>query len=248
MTDHEEAIRLNPSPESYGNRALTWKSRALTTKSRALTPEANEDFDRAISDYDNAILLNPNHVSAYAGRGEINRLKGDLDRSLADLDKAVTLNPKSTVSLYQRGETLRAMGAFDRAIADFDEALRLLPGLAAVHTARGLAYESKGNLAKARADFDRALTLPSVSDAETTKPAQEIAKSHLAALEERQRELKIEAQQKKSPEFPAQAALSDPGRRVALVIGMSTYASHATLPNAKHDAQAVGASLREVGF
>jgi tetratricopeptide (TPR) repeat protein len=254
MTDHEEAIRLNPSPESYGNRALTWKSRALTSKSRALTSEANEDFDRAISDYDNAILLNPNHVSAYAGRGEIDRLKGDLDRSLADLDKAVTLNPKSTVSLYQRGETLRAMGAFDRAIADFDEALRLLPGLAAVHTARGLAYESKGNLAKARADFDRALTLPSVSDAETTKPAQEIAKSHLAALdlaalEEKQRESKqLEAKQTKSPEFPPQAALADPGRRVALVIGMSAYASHATLPNAKHDAQAVGASLREVGF
>jgi tetratricopeptide (TPR) repeat protein len=254
MTDHKEAIRLNPSPESYGNRALTWKSRALTSKSRALTSEANEDFDRAISDYDNAILLNPNHVSAYAGRGEINRLEGDLDRSLADLDKAVTLNPKSTVSLYQRGETLRAMGAFDRAIADFDEALRLLPGLAAVHTARGLAYESKGNLAKARADFERALTLPSVSDAETTKPAQEIAKSRLAALdlaalEEKQRESKqLEAKQKKSPEFPPQAALADPGRRVALVIGMSAYASHATLPNAKHDAQAVGASLREVGF
>jgi tetratricopeptide (TPR) repeat protein len=249
MTDHEEAIRLNPSPESYGNRALTWRARALTSKARALTSESNDDFDRAISDYDDAILLNPNYVLAYAGRGEINRLKGDLNRSLADLDKAVTLNPKLPVSLYQRGETLRAMGALDRAIADFNEALRLLPGLAAVHTARGLAYESKGDLAKARADFDTALTLPSASDAETTKPAQEIANSHLAALEEKQRESKqLEAQQKKSPEFPPQAALADPGRRVALVIGMSAYASHATLPNAKRDAHAVAASLKDTGF
>jgi tetratricopeptide (TPR) repeat protein len=254
MTDHEEAIRLHPSPESYGNRALTWKARALASKARALNSEADEDFDRAISDYDNAILLNPNHVSAYAGRGEIDRLKGDLDRSLADLDKALTLNPKSTVSLYQRGETLRAMGAFDRAIADFNEALLLLPGLAAVHTARGLVYESKGDLAKAQADFEMALTLPSVSDAETTKPAQEIAKSRLAALdlaalEEKQRESKqLEAKQKKSPEFPPQAALADPGRRVALVIGMSAYASHATLPNAKRDAHAVAGSLKDTGF
>jgi uncharacterized caspase-like protein len=45
-----------------------------------------------------------------------------------------------------------------------------------------------------------------------------------------------------------QPALADPGRRVALVIGMSAYASHSALPNAKRDAQAVAASLREVGF
>ena len=37
MIDHEEALRLNPSAESYGNRALTWKSLALASKSRALT-------------------------------------------------------------------------------------------------------------------------------------------------------------------------------------------------------------------
>jgi tetratricopeptide (TPR) repeat protein len=261
MTDHEEAIRLNPSPESYGNRALTWRALALTSKARSLTTEADGDFERAISDYDDAILLNPNHAAAYAGRGEINRLKGDLDRSLADLEKAVTLNPKSPVTLYQRGETLRTMGTLDRAIADFDQALRVLPGLAAVHTARGLAYEAKGDVAKARADFDVALKLPSVSDAEITKPAQETARSHLAALDAKQLEAKqleearqLEARQKKSDEFavanlaPPQATIADPGRRVALVIGMSAYATHARLPNAKRDAQAVAATLREVGF
>jgi uncharacterized caspase-like protein len=45
-----------------------------------------------------------------------------------------------------------------------------------------------------------------------------------------------------------QRALADPGRRVALVIGMSAYASHLALPNAKRDAQSVAASLRDVGF
>jgi uncharacterized caspase-like protein len=42
--------------------------------------------------------------------------------------------------------------------------------------------------------------------------------------------------------------LADPGRRVALVIGISAYMSHAALPNAKRDAQAVAATLREIGF
>ena len=241
IADHETAIRLNPTPESFGNRALAWKDKG--------------DLDRAIADYDDAIFLNPNFALAYAGRGEILRLKGEFNRALADLDKAVSLNPKSAPSLYLRGKTLQETGALDRAIADYNEALRLIPGLAAVLTNRGLAYESKGDLAKARADFAEALKLPPLSDAETTKPAQETARSHLEALDKAAREAK-EAREKATREEKeareamkaSQPALADPGKRVALVIGMSAYASHSALPNAKRDAQAIAASLREVGF
>jgi tetratricopeptide (TPR) repeat protein len=250
MADHDEAIRVHQSPEVYVNRALTWRAKG--------------DPDRAIGDYDQAILLNPNYAAAYAARGNIFRLKGEFERSLADLDKAIKLNPKSATFLYLRGEVLRESGSLDRAISDYDEALRLVPGLAAVYATRGLAYESKGDLARARTDFSKALTLPSVSDAEQTKPAQEIARSHLAALDAAEKGAvrkaalearnALEAKERKAAEFalvnatPPQRVLPDPGRRIALVIGEFAYASHPALPDAKRDAQAVAASLRDVGF
>jgi tetratricopeptide (TPR) repeat protein len=207
MADHEEAIRLNPKdPDSYINRALTWKTKG--------------DLDRSIADYDDAILRNPNYAVAYAGRGEILRLKGNLDLSLIDLDKAVSLSPKSARFLYHRGETLRESGALDKAIADYDEALRLMPQ-AAVYTKRGLAYESKGDLVKAHNDFENALKLPSVSDAEYTKPSQEIARSHLALLKAKEQGSPQRAPAGLTRRF---ALLDDPLQHGhALLIGNSHY-------------------------
>jgi uncharacterized caspase-like protein len=53
-------------------------------------------------------------------------------------------------------------------------------------------------------------------------------------------------------EAPARPVLnaspSASGRRVALVIGNSSYAAVPTLPNPKRDAEAVASALREVGF
>jgi uncharacterized caspase-like protein len=85
-----------------------------------------------------------------------------------------------------------------------------------------------------------------------------MAKSHLAAIEVKEKAA-LEAKEKSVREARERAAefslansappsLADPGPRVALVIGMSAYASHTALPNAKRDAQALAASLREAGF
>jgi tetratricopeptide (TPR) repeat protein len=174
LADHEEAIGLNPdSVEAYNNRARVWRDK--------------KELDRAIADYDDAILRNPQYAQAYAGRGEILRLKGDLDQSLNDLNKAIALNARNPAFLYLRGETLLDKGELGHAITDFNEAIHLLPDAVAPYAGRGLAYERNGDVPRAKEDFQQALKLPSVPDAETAKPAQELARSRLSALAEAER-------------------------------------------------------------
>jgi tetratricopeptide (TPR) repeat protein len=244
LVDYDQAIRIDPlSVETYNNRALVWRDK--------------KDFERAIADYDEAILANSQYAQAYAGRGEIWRLRGDLARSLTDLNKAVSLIPKHPYFLYLRGETLRQQGELDRAVADFSEAIRLLPQAVATYTARGLAYERKGELAKAQADFEHALQLPAVADAETAKPAQDTARGRLAALAELERAKVAELERAKVAAaeaerirlaLPAARAIPNQGRRIALVIGNSTYQNVPLLPNPRRDAEAIAASLQKIGF
>src|SRR5262249_42068924 len=47
---------------------------------------------------------------------------------------------------------------------------------------------------------------------------------------------------------PPAASLTDPGRRVALVIGNGAYVSAGALANPPNDARSVAAALREIGF
>lgn len=228
MADQNEAIKRNPNAiDAYNNRALIWRDKG--------------DLDRAIADYDEAILLNPRYDRAYANRGDIWRLKGDLDKSLADLNKALSLNPTAPVWLSFRGETYQLKGDYDRALADFNEALRLLPTAVIAYTGRGLAFESKNEEASARADYQKALRLSPDVDASLARPAQQIARQRLAA---------IEAAEQKRNEAAAAAAHPpvDYGRRVALVIGNSAYRAVAPLPNARADAEALAKALRDTGF
>jgi tetratricopeptide (TPR) repeat protein len=170
LADHDQAIKLDPnSADAYNNRALAWRDRG--------------DLDSALADYDQAILLNPQYSRAYGNRGEIWRLKGDLERSISDLDRAISITPKGPVFYAFRGETFRYQGQFDRAVTDFNEALRIRPDDVAAFAGRGLTYEKMNDLGRARADFRKALELPTKYDPDRAIPAQETARSHLAAMD-----------------------------------------------------------------
>jgi tetratricopeptide (TPR) repeat protein len=254
IADFTEAIRLKPTYEgAYNDRGLAWKDK--------------REFDRAIADFNEAIRRSPKYAVAYGNRGEVWRLKGDLERALADQDQAVALDPKGLVVYAYRGDTLRYKGEFARAIADYEHALQNVPDhdFIPALTGLGLTYEKMGDLASARKKFEEArdsrskfrLSEPSPSSLET-------ARARLAALDSGAPQPAIpislpEATSATSIPTPAiappivapalaQASAAKFGRRVALVIGNSAYKNVPALPNPQKDAEAIAASLRNIGF
>jgi tetratricopeptide (TPR) repeat protein len=252
VADGDQAIRLDPNlATAYNNRGNAWKNKG--------------DYDRAIADQNEAIRLAPKEATTYSSRGESWRFKGDLDRALADQDQAVALQPNGTLVYVQRGDTIRYKGEFVRAIADYEQALRNLPGYIPALTGLGLTYEKMGYLVKARAEFEQAShSLRPERFADVSKSALETAHARLAALDSGVAQPSIpnalpKAISATSIPTPATAVptvapaiikttVAKQGRRVALVIGNSVYRSVPALANPQKDAQAIAASLRNIGF
>ena len=221
IADYDEAIRLDPkNARAYNDRGIAY--------------HAKGNNDRAIADYDEAIRLDPKYAFAYYHRGYAYKAKGDNERAIADYDQAIRLDPKDADAYVKRGSAYRDKGDNDRAIAGYDAAIRLDPGYTSAYTNRALAYEKKGDRARARGDFTAALALTHIHY--NVKWAHDTARARLAVLDA-------------GPATAAAQATAAPGgRRVALVIGNSSYAAVPALPNPRRDAEAVAAGLREVGF
>jgi tetratricopeptide (TPR) repeat protein len=250
------------------DRALAECSRAIALDSsdfdtfniRGLIYGDKGELDRAISDFNETIRLNPKMDQAFANRGNVWRLKGDLVKALKDQDESLRLRPRSLVALVSRGETFRYKGDLDSAIADFQQALRFENDYLPALTGLGLTYEKMNDPSRAREQFQKALDSQSVWKAiDSSRSARDTARARLAAL----------ASGTEQPSIPAaptrvtnQTSIPTPvlvpsivkpssamqGRRVALVIGNSGYKNVPALTNPLKDAEAVAASLRNIGF
>jgi tetratricopeptide (TPR) repeat protein len=237
LEDQNKAIALSPSPETYTNRALTWRDKG--------------DLSKAIDDCSEAIIIDPNFYLAYANRGDIWRQRGDLYKALGDLDRAVALSPQQPQGLTFRGDVYRDRGDYERALSDFNEALRNVPDFVPAFVGRGQTYERLGQLDRAAADYRKALGLPATVDAGLAKPAQAVARQRLAVVEAA-RAAAAKAGGAATAEPSVAAALAahvrEIGKRVALVIGNSGYLNAPELPNPRHDAHDIAAALRQLDF
>jgi tetratricopeptide (TPR) repeat protein len=253
IADHTIAIGLDPRDwTSFNNRSNDWKEKG--------------DYQHALEDINRAIQVEPNEALTFSTRGELYRLMGDLDRAMTDQNKAMSLIPPNTpiqqsplsLMLLRRGDIWRYRGEFQRALADYNEGLRY-PGYTAwIYTSRGITYERMDNLTRARADFVKALSLPEFNW-DGSQDAHVTARARLAAIDSGAAQpsiLPAPVKAASQESVPTQAAAIPTaqtisvaqGRRVALVIGNSTYTKVPALPNPQKDAEAVAASLRNIGF
>ena len=252
ITDLTKAIQLDPTLwMSFNNRSVAWREKGEYTK-------AKEDIDQAIR-------LAPKEPLPYALRAQLWRLMGDLDGATADLTKSIAVIPPNTsprrnpmaLILTYRGDVSRYRGDFDRALADYTEALRYAGAFASAYTGRGLTYERLNDPMRARADFEAALEKPTFAN-DSNKSAQDTARARLAALDSGIEQPSIPAAPRKAVNLasiptpvlakPTAKYTTPKGRRVALVIGNSSYKNVPALTNPQRDAEAIAASLRNIGF
>jgi tetratricopeptide (TPR) repeat protein len=235
LTDYDQAIRLDP------NAALPYNGRGAARNGK-------DEYDRAIAELDKAIQLNPALANAFSHRGYAYGRKGDFDRAMADLNRAIALNPGLARGYANRAAIGALRGDAGRAIADADEAIRLDPKGAFAYNVRGKAYFDAGQYALAILDYEQAIRLdPKLAEARQNR---ERAKAVLALSQPspQQAAPAVPSLQPKPAAAPQPEPLPIAERRVALVIGNSTYAADAALPNPRRDAEAVAAALREAGF
>jgi tetratricopeptide (TPR) repeat protein len=248
IADYDQAIRIDPKI------ALMHSGRGSVLKDKG-------EFDRALVDFNHALRLEPKNAVIYQGRAGLFVLKGDLDQAIADLNEAIRIDPKNVFFRKDRGIAYRNKGEVDRAIAEFDELIRLDPSYNTAYVSRGLAYEKKNDVARARADFETAIAIPSKYI--DGNPAQGIARERLAVLATPQPPatgaISPPAAAPGTPVHvapPVQAAVAPPAtrppavadRRVALVVGNSAYTTFPRIPNPRHDAEDLAASLKALGF
>jgi tetratricopeptide (TPR) repeat protein len=244
MADYDQAIKLDPNyGYAYGNRGRIWYNK--------------NNLDKALADLNEAIRINPRNSVEYNSRGNVWRDKKDPDRAIADYNLAIQLDPKDAFVYNNRGNAWTDKGNFAAAIADYGQAIAIDPAYTAAFTNRGLAYEKKGDTDSARADYNAALAVPEKYS--NGKWAHDTATKHLASLPASTGRASASRQPSGPvavvtppfvPQVPLRPAASgfDPGRRVALVIGNSSYSAVPQLPNPRHDSETVADALRRLGF
>ena len=232
IADFTKAIELDPRKASYHHL-------------RGSARRNNSEFDLAIADYSKALALDPKRsAGTWSGRCRAYLKKGDNERALADCKEAVRLSPDKVWTHINLGRVHVQMVRLELAIAEFTEAVRL-PGDGSKLEAfaeRAAIYERQGLNDLARADFAAVLALPaSDEDEKRARTAAQLALARLDAVAQNAR-----PRQPNPDSGPATATV--PGRRVALVIGNSSYSHVERLANPLNDTRTVAAAFRRLGF
>ena len=82
ITDYNRAIRLEPTAEAFGGRALSHLHMG--------------NYRRAIADLSEAIRIAPNIADLFVSRGQVHLEMGNPDQAIADFEAALRIDPNNT--------------------------------------------------------------------------------------------------------------------------------------------------------
>ena len=129
------------------------KAQALSVDGKLTDPQ------KAIEYLNNAILLEPNYVAAYLGRGLAYSDLGQYQRAIVDYDEAIRLTPDDPKAYFARALANDDLGQYQCAIEDYSVAIRLKPDNQIVYYFRGLVYAKFDQHKLAINDFTESLRL-----------------------------------------------------------------------------------------
>jgi tetratricopeptide (TPR) repeat protein len=177
---------------------------------------------------DQNIASDPRDAQVYQARGAAWYRLADYDRAIADFSQSISIDPKYIRAFYNRALAAEKKGKLDDALADLKYFSDLDPSFPDARTAIARVNEAKKKAAAAAVKFPVVRYPPSPS-AERINPTPSNS-----------------AQNK-----PLEVVVAEPvpsEKRVALVIGNSTYQHISRLDNPVNDARLMADALRGAGF
>jgi Flp pilus assembly protein TadD len=275
IADYTEAIRIDPSYGSaVNNRAHAYLTSgdlesALADASRAIQIEPkNPSFfdtrgaiylkmsalERAIADFDEVIRLDPRYPAAFVQRGLSYEAKNDIARARADYQTALSLPAKYKSAAWARDtarEHLAALAAALEAAAALDRPRAApanpggeKPAAAPAPTTTPPTLEAQIPPAPAAA----ATAAAPVPTAPAAPPATATVSPVPVLTPASPTPTRAVAAPPSSSPAPANPTGPAPGKRLALVIGNSNYASLPFLPTPQNDAADMAMVLNGLGF
>jgi tetratricopeptide (TPR) repeat protein len=221
MADYADAIRLDPKNGAFFHeRAIAWREKGDLDR-------AMSDYRQAIQLYDEAISHDPNNPLVWTNRCGAKAESGQLQAALADCDEAIRLQRENPDAMDNRGFVYLKLKEFDRAIAAHDQALRLNPKHASALYGRGLA-KRYSNIPDGNSDLAAALEID-------PKTKRQYARLGLLPPDT-------------TTATPPAAGPGVSDRRLALVIGNSSYLTFPKLSNPRNDARDISQMLGTLGF
>jgi tetratricopeptide (TPR) repeat protein len=153
--------RLEPSGELAGLQYLLALNPSSPSAYYALAVhhERQGRLEEAVQRYDEALRLDPDHVKAHFGRGNILFKRGDYDGAISSYHEVLKRDPTIAAASYNLGNALFELALYERAARAYEEAITVNASHASAHKNLGVALLELDRPCDALPHFERSTAL-----------------------------------------------------------------------------------------